>query len=102
MFYFTLDVTSGYNISLIRDPARGTSQLNLHVAWTSAFKQFFHVYSAVCNRWFFSHGAEGSNYYGATDLGAKSKLVTWWKRGSVANVLVCIFLCLPKKYVSQE
>ena len=34
-------VTSGYSISLIRDPAGGTSQLYLRVAWTSAFKQFF-------------------------------------------------------------
>ena len=31
-------MTSGYSISLIRDPARGTSQLYLRVAWTSAFK----------------------------------------------------------------
>ena len=29
-------MTSGYSISLIRDPARGTSQLYLRVAWTSA------------------------------------------------------------------
>ena len=62
----------------------------------------FYVYSAVCNRCFFSHGAEGSNYYGATDVGAQNKLVTWWKRGSVANVLVCMVLCLPKKYIGQE
>ena len=41
LFYFTLQVTSGYSISLIRDPARGTSQFYLRVAWTSAFKQFF-------------------------------------------------------------
>ena len=34
-------MTSGYSISLTRDPARGTSQLYLSVAWTSAFKQFF-------------------------------------------------------------
>ena len=34
-------VTSGYSISLIKDPAGGTSQLYLRVAWTSAFKQFF-------------------------------------------------------------
>ena len=95
-------MTSRYSISLIRDPARGTSQLNLGVTWTSTFTQFFYVYSAVCNRWFFSHGAEGSNYYGATDLGAENKLVTWWKRGSVVNVLVCMFLCLPKKYIGQE
>ena len=30
-----------FSMSLIRDPARGTSQLHLDVAWTSAFKQFF-------------------------------------------------------------
>ena len=41
LFYFTLYVTFGYSISLIRDPARGSSQLYLHVAWTSTFKQFF-------------------------------------------------------------
>ena len=46
-------MTSGYSISLeirqeepvsyiLRDPARGTSQLFLSVKWTSAFKQFFH------------------------------------------------------------
>ena len=34
-------MTSGYSISLIRDPARGTSQLYLRVARTSAFKQIF-------------------------------------------------------------
>ena len=35
-------MTSDYSISLIRDPARGTSQLiYLRVAWTSAFKHFF-------------------------------------------------------------
>ena len=34
-------MTSGYSISFIRDPARGTSQLYLRVARTSAFKQFF-------------------------------------------------------------
>ena len=34
-------MTSGYSISLIRDLARGTSQLHLRVAWTFAFKQFF-------------------------------------------------------------
>ena len=51
---------------------------------------------------FFSHGAEGSNYYGATDVGTQNKLVTWWKRGSVVNVLVCMHLCLPKKYIGQE
>ena len=50
----------------------------------------------------FSHGVEDSNYYGATDLGAENMLVTWWKRGSVVNVLVCMFLCLPKKYIGQE
>ena len=32
---------SGHSISLIRDPARGTSQLYLSVVWTSAFKKFF-------------------------------------------------------------
>ena len=42
LFHFTYQVTSGYSISLIiRDPARGTSQLYLRVAWTYAFKQFF-------------------------------------------------------------
>ena len=41
LLYFTLQVTSDYSISLIRDPARGTSQSYLLVAWTSAFKQFF-------------------------------------------------------------
>ena len=51
---------------------------------------------------FFSHVAEDNNYYGATDLGAKHKLVTWWKNGSAGNVLVRIFLCLAKKYVSQK
>ena len=40
-------MTSGYRISLIRDPARGTSQLYLCVAWTSAFKQHF---AEFCNR----------------------------------------------------
>ena len=39
-------MTSGYSISLIRDPARGASQLYLRVAWTSAFKQFFLTYYA--------------------------------------------------------
>jgi len=37
LFDFTHQVTSGYGISLITDPARGTSQFNLRVAWTSAF-----------------------------------------------------------------
>ena len=32
-------MASGYSISLIRDLARGTSQLYLRVAWTSAFKK---------------------------------------------------------------
>ena len=43
LFYTLSDVwlQLGYSISLIRDPARGTSQLYLCVAWTSAFKQFF-------------------------------------------------------------
>ena len=41
LFHFTHLVTSGYSISIIRDPARGTSQLYLRVAWTSVFKQFF-------------------------------------------------------------
>ena len=41
LFHFTHLVTSGYSISIIRDPARGTSQLYLRVARTSAFKQFF-------------------------------------------------------------
>ena len=41
LFYFTHQVTSGYSISVIRDPARGTSQFYLRVAWTSAFKLFF-------------------------------------------------------------
>ena len=41
LFYFTLQVTSDYSISLIRDPARGTSQSYLRVGWTSALKQFF-------------------------------------------------------------
>ena len=36
---------SGYSILLIRDPARGTSQLYLRVAWTSAFKQFLLFYA---------------------------------------------------------
>ena len=37
LFYFTHQMTSGYSISLIRDPARGTSQFYLCVpAWTSA------------------------------------------------------------------
>ena len=34
-------MTPGFSIFLIRDPPRGTSQLYLRVAWTSAFKQFF-------------------------------------------------------------
>ena len=33
-------MTSAYSISLIRDAARGTSQLYLRVVWASAFKQF--------------------------------------------------------------
>ena len=41
LFYFTLQETSDYSISLIRDPARGTSQSYLRVAWTSELKQFF-------------------------------------------------------------
>ena len=43
LFYTLSDVwlQLGYSISLIRDPARGTSKLYLRVAWTSAFKQFF-------------------------------------------------------------
>ena len=43
LFYTLSDVwlQLGYSISLIRDPARGTSQLYLCVTWTSAFKQFF-------------------------------------------------------------
>ena len=50
LFYTLSDVwlQLGYSISLIRDPARGTSQLYLRVAWTSAFKQFFlFCFSAV-------------------------------------------------------
>ena len=38
---FTHQVTSGYSISLIRDPGRGTSQCYLRVSWTSEVKQFF-------------------------------------------------------------
>ena len=35
----------GYSISFpTRDPARGTSQLYLRFAWTSAFKQFFIIF----------------------------------------------------------
>ena len=30
---------------MLRDPARGTSQLYLRVAWTSAFKQFFIIFN---------------------------------------------------------
>ena len=41
LFCFTHQVTSGYSMSLIRDPARGTSQFYLGVSWTSEFKQFF-------------------------------------------------------------
>ena len=37
LFDITHQVTSGYSISLIRDPATGTSQFYLRVAWTSAF-----------------------------------------------------------------
>ena len=36
---------SGHSISLIRDPARGTSQLYLSVVWTSAFKKFFSIHN---------------------------------------------------------
>ena len=44
LFHFTYQVTSGYSISLIiRDPARGTSQFYLRVAWTFAFKQFSYL-----------------------------------------------------------
>ena len=39
--FYTHQLTSGYSISLIRDPARETCQFYLRVAWTSAFKQFF-------------------------------------------------------------
>ena len=39
-------MTSGYSISLIRDPARGASQLYLRVVWISAFKQFLLTYYA--------------------------------------------------------
>ena len=38
---FRLTKLAFLSISLIRDPARATSQLYLRVAWTSAFKQFF-------------------------------------------------------------
>ena len=41
LFNFTHQVTSGYSMSLIRDPARGTSQFHIRVTWTSAFKPFF-------------------------------------------------------------
>ena len=41
VLFYTHQLTSGYSISLIRDPAKETSQFYLHVAWTSAFKQFF-------------------------------------------------------------
>ena len=41
LFHFTYQETSGYSFLIIRDPARGTSQLYLRVAWTSACKQFF-------------------------------------------------------------
>ena len=49
LFHFTHLVTSGYSISLTRGPARGTSQLYLHVTWTSAFKQFFQC--KLCDQW---------------------------------------------------
>ena len=39
LFYFTFYVMSSYSISLIRDPARGTTQLYLRVAWTYAFQR---------------------------------------------------------------
>jgi len=38
---FRLTKLAFLSISLITDPARGTSQLYLRVAWTSAFKQIF-------------------------------------------------------------
>ena len=48
VLFHTVQVTSGYIISLIRDPKRGTSQLYLRVAWTSAFKQF--IPRSLCDR----------------------------------------------------
>ena len=45
LFYTFSDVW--HSISSIRDRARGTSQLYLRVAWTSAFKQFFLFYSIL-------------------------------------------------------
>ena len=47
-FSFVLFHTSR-DVSLIRDPAKGTNQFCLRVAWTSAFKQFiFPYYSVTC------------------------------------------------------
>ena len=39
--FFPHQLTSGYSISLITDPARRPRQLYLRVEWTSAFNQFF-------------------------------------------------------------
>ena len=35
---------NGHVTIIIRDPARGTNQFCLRVAWTSAFKQFVFLY----------------------------------------------------------
>ena len=50
LFYTLSDVWLGPGIPLIRDQARGTLQLYLRVAWTSAVKQFFVSQSFIQNR----------------------------------------------------
>jgi len=52
LFHFTHQVTPGYSISLVRDPARGTSQFYLRVAWTSVFEQFFVVVVVFFVYWY--------------------------------------------------
>ena len=47
LFHFTHQVMSGYSIVLIRDPARGTSQVYLRVPWTLLHSNsFFHTFSS--------------------------------------------------------
>ena len=41
-----------YHLYVIKDPAGGTSQFNLCVVWTSAFKRFFSIASLLARGYF--------------------------------------------------
>ena len=97
LLYFTLQVTSDYSISLIRDPARGTSQSYLRVAWTSALKQFFLKLSSYS---FYEKKRRMCNFTAAHFHLAVFSLLT----ASISHFLTAdikfSYVVLPTKFVS--